>query len=84
MSREMFTYRLPIYWACYLINGDDSGLEHGEKSEIDAWLAKQGLDRGEAVDCGEPYFSWSNDANDLGGDVAEYTFLIPQPPLNHA
>lgn len=82
MSRELFTYELPVYWASYLINGDDSGLEPGERQEIDAWITKQGLDRGDAVDCGEPYFSWSNDANGLGGDVAEYTFLIEQPCQN--
>ena len=82
MSRELFTYELPVYWASYLINGDDSGLEPGERQEIDTWLAKQGLDRGDAVDCGEPYFSWNNDANGIGGDVAEFTFLIPQPCLN--
>ena len=69
------TYTLPIYWASYLINGDDSGLEPGEKEEIDAFLEKEG--NIEFVGVSEEYgFSHSNDANSLGGDVATYTALV--------
>ena len=31
---EIIRYRLPIYWACALINGDYSGLSEEEIQEI--------------------------------------------------
>lgn len=37
---EIIRYRLPIYWACALINGDYSGLSEEEIQEIDAFLKK--------------------------------------------
>ncbi len=65
------TYELPVYWASYLINGDDSGLEPGEKKTIDRWLKKEGYP--DFVDVSEDvWFSRRNDATNLGGDVAEY------------
>ena len=75
MKMQIETYTLPVYWASYLINGDASGLEDGEQAEIDAWLAS--LPYGYAcVDVGEETgFRRSNDATDLGGDCAEYTFM---------
>jgi hypothetical protein len=36
-------YHLPIYWATYLINQDDSGIEPQEKAEADRWLAEHQL-----------------------------------------
>lgn len=38
MSIEVIRYRLPVYWACALINGDYSGLSEEEIQEIDAFL----------------------------------------------
>lgn len=35
---EIIRYRLPVYWACALINGDYSGLSEEEIQEIDAFL----------------------------------------------
>lgn len=77
---ETEIYSLPVYWASYLINGDGSGLEDGEQEEIDAWLA--------SLPCGwncvdvseETDFRRSNDATDLGGDCADYTFMREAPP----
>lgn len=67
------TYVLPVYWASALINDDASGLEDSEIEEIDAFC--DGL--GPCVDVsGENEFSWTNDANDLGGAVATFTFQI--------
>ena len=37
---EIIRYRLPIYWACALINGDYSGLSEEEIQEIDAFFEK--------------------------------------------
>ena len=64
-------YILPIYWASYLINEDDSGLESGEKDEIDAFLERENISILDVSD--DVYFSWHNEGNNLGGDVAEYT-----------
>lgn len=66
------TYVLPSYWACALINGD-SGLEDDEIKEIDNFC--KGL--GPCIEASdENEFSWTNDANDLGGAVATFTFQI--------
>jgi hypothetical protein len=68
-------YLLPIYWASYLINGDATGLEPNEVSEIDQFL--QANDLGPCLMVGaESWFSWRNDATTLGGDVVEYTFPV--------
>lgn len=72
MNIQTETAILPIYWASYLIYGDASGLEDSEQAEIDAWLP-EGWN---CTDVGEAYFAPRNDATDLGGDVAEYTFIV--------
>jgi len=76
-SETLRLYVLPAYWACSIFNGDDSSLEDGEREQIDAFLAREGLDKDgwREADCGEPYFSHDNDATNLGGDVCEYTFV---------
>lgn len=38
---EIIRYRLPVYWACALINDDYTGLSEEEIQEIDAFLKKQ-------------------------------------------
>jgi hypothetical protein len=74
---ETIEYTLPAYWASYLINGDASGLEDGEKEGIDAFLDTESNPRRLSFcDVGEPYFARRNDANTLGGDVADYTALL--------
>jgi len=73
MKLKFETYVLPVYWASALINGDDSGLEDDEIKEINAFC--KGL--GPCVDVSEEEeFSWTNDANDMGGAVATFTFQI--------
>lgn len=78
------TYTLPAYWASYLINGDASGMEDAEVAEVDSWLTAHPK-LGACLDVSEgEEFAWRNDANSLGGDVAEFTFPLnnprPQPP----
>ena len=68
------TYKLPAYWASYLINGDSSGLEESELQTVDSFL--QANKDPHFVDCGEQYFSHSNDATKLGGDVCDYVAHI--------
>ena len=66
-------YTLPIYWASYLVNGDDSGIDEAEKAVVDRFLADT---LGHCIDAGEDYwFQQYNDATDIGGDVCEYIFL---------
>lgn len=72
MQTEMRT--LPAYWASYLINGDVGGMDEDEVQEIEYYLEREGL--GAPVDCEMTGFAWINDANSLGGDVADYTFII--------
>ena len=70
---KLDTYILPAYWASYLINGDLSGYEDSEIAEIEA-LCK-GL--GPCIDMtDEDEFSWTNDANNLGGAVATFHFQV--------
>ena len=73
-SFDTFTSVLPADWASYLFNGDSSYLDNREQEAIDAWIKRNGL--GSPVDCGKSYFSSNNDANNLGGDVAEFTWLV--------
>ncbi len=70
----MEEYTLPAYWSCYLMNGDHSGLSDDDIAEVDTWMEDN--DYPHFCDIGESYFSWTNDANDLGGDVATYTAII--------
>jgi len=66
----------PSYWASYLINGDDSGLETDEKKACDAWINRVGL--GVPVDCEDAGFRWRHDADNempKGADCQTYTFL---------
>jgi len=89
MKIETITYKLPAYWASYLINGDASGLEdicpaqsrgqlpgdeESELATIDSFLQREGEPN--FIDCGEQYFSWTNDATTLGGDVCDYVAHI--------
>jgi len=69
-------YILPAYWASYLINGDESGIESEDMFYCDEFLAKHNLPS--PVSCSEEsWFAYHNDSNNrLAGDVLEYTFLI--------
>jgi hypothetical protein len=72
---EMLT--APSAWASYLINGDDSGLEEGEKACADAWIATEGL--GMPVSCDNAGFRHWFDASPHYGyscDCQTYTFLV--------
>lgn len=73
------TYILPAYWACALINADYSGLEDADIEEIEIFEADNKEDncRFACIGCSdEQYFTWRNDANNLGCDVLEYTFDV--------
>ena len=73
---------MPAFWASYLINGDASGLEDGEKAHIGAYLKTQGIRS--VLDCAyadESFFSWSfglHGGTSEGGDLLEYTAELLQ------
>lgn len=73
---QVVKYTLPAYWASYLINGDDSGIESEDVYYADKFMAENNLPM--PVSCSEEsWFAHSNDSsNRLAGDVLEYTFLI--------
>lgn len=70
----------PEYWAPYLINGDDSGLEPDEKEQADKWCKLNKI--ADVIDCAEESrFTWSyhlyNPFSDCrGGNVVEYTVIL--------
>ena len=76
---ETIDYILPTYWAPYLINDDPSGLSDEEQQEVDDFVAREGknykmfIATGDIEDLG---FRKRNDANNLGGDVSRYTFVV--------
>lgn len=75
MKIEIETYTLPEYWASALVNNDYSGMDAEEVLEIQEFL--EGVAPSYPVSCSEePFFQWSNDANSLGANCLEYTFLI--------
>lgn len=67
----------PASWASYLINGDDSGLDAGEKEKADAWLAREGAARVVSDVDDSERFSWSMrlhcpELDCEGGNVMDY------------
>lgn len=72
------------YWACYLINGDSSGMEQPEIDLCDQWCDNQSpayvVGIADCEDTGEtedPWFSWSyglytGDPESSGGECLTY------------
>jgi hypothetical protein len=72
MKTKTEIYTLPTYWASYLINADASGYSDEELAEINNFIEG----KGSCIHVSEEsYFKWSNDANNLGCDVSEFTFF---------
>ena len=70
---EIIRYRLPVYWACALINDDYTGLSEEEIQEIDAFLKKaEGYPVD--VDLETQGFYRCNDAGTLPGECADFIF----------
>lgn len=75
-SETLRRYELPAYWACALVNGDYSGTSDEDSQAIDKFLESEGLKDWSCSDVSErTWFARSNDATNLGGDVARYTFI---------
>lgn len=72
-SIETNTYILPAYWASVLINMDASGTSKEDQQAIKEFLETE--KPGSCAGCSnESWFAHTNDANNIGGDVMEYTF----------
>jgi len=75
--KDYYTYTLPAYLACYLINNDSDGISEEEKAEIDLFLEKEKAEKNiQIFDCEmeHEWFAHRNDLNNLGGMVCEYLF----------
>lgn len=74
------TFILPSHWACPLINGDFSGLEEIEASELEAWQSAASAEGcGFCVDVSaESFFCTGHDARAyvLPCDCLEFTFEV--------
>lgn len=54
-------YTLPAFWACALINGDESGFSDEESEALQAWIDRENV--GACVAVGEsPFFDAFHDA----------------------
>ena len=93
MARKPDTLKitLPAYWASYIINGDGSGLEPGEKEIADRAIKRECGDEWTIIDCSEEArFTWSYrlynpEADCEGGEVLDYTAIrLPQSDNNRA
>lgn len=83
MKNCIETYKLPSHWASFLINGDTSGTDEEELTDIKAFCRRNGLPLSAASY--EPAgFCWKHDAMpecDLAGDCEEFTFILPYVPF---
>lgn len=73
MNIEVIRYRLPVYWACPLIDDDYAGLTDKECEEIKHFLEAA---EGYPVDVDwetQGFYSY-NDAGTLPGECADFIF----------
>ncbi len=86
MAIETDAVTLPSYWASALINGDTSGMDDTEITDMEAELAALSRDGWSVIDVArdddgeaqEPRFTWSFNlygGNCAGGDVLDYTII---------
>lgn len=73
-TSEIETVTAPVYWASYIIGGDDSGLLDGEPAKIKAWLAT--LPGRILAVCDGEWFAWTSDGlPGVGATVCEYLVI---------
>ena len=73
MAIEVIKYRLPVYQAGALVNGDYTGLSDEEEQEINNFL-KQTDGYPVSVEWETEGFYSHNDANSIAGDCADFIF----------
>lgn len=76
-SETLQRFKLPSYWASYLINGDASGLTDDEIKSVDNFIERENLKTWHCADVSEyTWFSrWCDAPNQLAGSMALYTFV---------
>jgi hypothetical protein len=75
------TDRIPTWCLSYLINGDDSSLTPEEKASVESYVERRTKELTDFSHASlhsvifdsedHSYFSWSNDMNQLGGEVVD-------------
>lgn len=78
---DCLEFIVPDYYLCALILGDYSGLTDSEEIEINEFIESVQKKYGHAnfnydFEQDEPYFSWRNDINSMGGNVQKITLLV--------
>jgi hypothetical protein len=70
-------YTIPTWAEYYFSTGETTDMTEEEIELADSWYKARKL-KGSTiiVDEKSPSFSWSNDMNNIGGDVVETTFLF--------
>ena len=76
MSIKTDIVEAPSHWACYLINGDASGMDEEQIAACDKYFAGM-----EVIDCNTETerFTWSADlfgSTSQGDTVCEYTVVV--------
>jgi hypothetical protein len=75
-------YTLPTFWACALVNGDETGLDDADQASLDAFVADMVKEHGSChcLDVAEDEgFMRYHDAEPYGVlacDAATFTFAI--------
>lgn len=78
MKREKITCKLPAWSIVVLVNGDTDTVTDTELTTLNQFLIRNGLNGCPmSVVSEEPYFSWKNDVDGLGGDCCDVIFLRP-------
>lgn len=74
-------FLLPAHWACYFINGDESGYEDAELREITHWESICAPGPCLDADVEDVEFTWRGDDGSLGADRCTFTFQVLTPLL---
>ena len=75
-------FRLPTWWASYLINGDASGLTDDEQDEIDRWCEVHTAGPCLDADVGDTDITAAGDDDWGMCERCVYTFQIIEPILS--
>lgn len=73
MNIEVIRYRLPVYWACALIDDDYTGLSDNEEQEIRNFLKRVKADP-VSVDWKTEGFYQYNNANNTPEECVDFIF----------
>ena len=75
-------FKLPTWWASYLIYGDASGLTDEEQTEIDEWCEVCTTGPCLDADVGDADITTAGDDGWHGADRATFTFQVIEPVLS--